>query len=173
MKVIKNIYNSVGLISEWSGRIIRWVIVVMILSVTYDVFMRYVFRSPTIWSFDITSMLLAVLASLAFAYVCYHNGNVRVDILYIRFSPRGKLIIDIVFTLIIFFPLYFMLAFILINDTITAYHLKETSIYTVFHPIVWPYKSLVALGFCLLCLQGVATFLKNVVTLLKGGKEPW
>ena len=145
----------------------------MVLSVTFDVFMRYVFRSPTIWSFDITSMLLAVLAAGAFAYVFYHDGNVRVDILYIRFSPRGKLIVDTVFTLIIFFPLYFMLTFILIKDAIFAYQIKETSIYTVFHPVVWPYKTLVALGFGLLCLQGVATFLKNVVALAKGGKEPW
>lgn len=173
MRVIKKIYDGIGLLSEWSGKVARWVVFVLILAITYEVVMRYVFNAPTIWVFDVSYMLYAVLCSLGFAYVYYHGGNVRVDIIYVRFSPKGKLIIDIVFTLIFFFPLYFMLTAIFAQDVWYAYQIKETTMRTFFYPLTWPYKTLIAVGFGLLCLQGIATFLKDVIALAKGGKQPW
>jgi len=173
VQIIKSIYNGIGLVSEWSGKAVRWVIIILIVIITYEVMMRYLFNAPTFWQFDISSMLLAILATIGFAYVHYHHGNVRVDVIYTRFSPKGKLIIDIVFTLIFFSPLYFMLTTIFIQDAWYAYQVNETLRTTFWYPISWPFKSLVALGFGLLCLQGIATFLKDVAALVKGGKEPW
>lgn len=173
MQIIKNICNGIGLVSEWSGRAVRWVIIILIVIIAYEVTMRYIFNAPTFWQFDISSMLLATLAAMGFAYVHYHHGHVRIDVIYARFSPRGKLILDIVFTVIFFFPLYFMLTRIFFQDALYAYQVKETLRTTFWYPISWPFKSLVALGFGLLVLQGIATFLRDVVALTKGGKEPW
>ncbi|MBA7626731.1 hypothetical protein ES703_34186 [subsurface metagenome] len=173
MRVIKKIYDGIGLLSEWSGRVARFVIIILIVIITYEVMMRYVFNAPTFWQFDISCMLEATFACVGFAYLHYHRGHVRVDVIYTRFSPKGKLITDIVFTLIFFFPLYFLLTMVFIKDALFAYEIQETTMRTYWYPITWPYKSLVALGFSFLCLQGIATFLKDVMALAKGGKEPW
>ena len=173
MKIIKKIYDGVGLVSQWLGRLVMWLVVVLIVIITYEVMMRYLFNAPTVWSFDLGYMLLATLAALGFAYVYYHRGNVRVDVIYTRFSPKGKLIVDVVFTLLFFFPLFFMLVYVFLKDAWYAYSIKEIVPWGCWFPVTWPYKTMIALGFGLLLLQGTATFLKDVAALIKGGKEPW
>ena len=39
-------------ISIWVGRAFGWCILVLTLSVTYEVFVRYVLNAPTVWVFD-------------------------------------------------------------------------------------------------------------------------
>lgn len=173
MRLAKSLYQGIGLVSEWSGKVGRWVILILIVIITYEVMMRYVFNAPTFWQFEVSSMLEAIFACIGFGYLHYHRGHVRVDVAYGKFSPRTKLIIDIIFTLIFFFPLYFMLTYIFIKDALFAYEIKETTMRTYWYPITWPYKTLVALGFSLLCLQGIGTFLRDIAALIKGGKEPW
>ncbi len=173
MKVIKNLYYGMGLISGWSASVARWAIPMLIIVVTYEVVARYLFNAPTIWVFDISSMLYATVVALGFAYVCYHRANVRVDVIYNRFPAKVKLIIDVVFTLTFFFPVCFVLASTFIQDAWYAYRISEISITACFYPLTWPYKTLVALGFVLLFLQGMAIFLQDVIVLGKGGEEPW
>ena len=100
MKIIQRIYNGVGVVSEWAGRIAKWLIVIVIAIVVYDVFMRYVLNAPTSWSWCLSYMLGACFVAVGFAYTYYHQGNVRIDIIYSRFSPKGKLIVDLFFTLV-------------------------------------------------------------------------
>lgn len=173
MRIIKKIYDGIGLVSEWVGRVAMWLVIVLIVIITYEVMMRYLFNAPTIWSFDLGYMFLATLAALGFAYVYYHRGNVRVDVIYIKFSPKTKLIVDIVFTIAFFFPLFFMLALVFVQNAWYAYSIKEIVAWGCWSPLTWPYKTMIALGFSLLFLQGIATFLKDVMALAKGGKEPW
>jgi len=173
MKIIKNIYSAIGLVSEWSSKVASWLVIFLIVIIIYDVTMRHVFNSPTSWAFDLSYMLGAAFAAIGFAYVHYLKGNVRVDLIYNRWTPRGKLLIDIFFTIIFFFPFYFMLANLLVQDALYAYQFGETTFTSHWYPLTWPYKTLIALGFCLLFLQGIAIFLKDIVTLIKWGEDTW
>jgi TRAP-type mannitol/chloroaromatic compound transport system permease small subunit len=110
---------------------------------------------------------------IGFAYVLYHRGHVSVDLIYSKFPTKVKLIINVVFTVIFFFPLFFMLAKVSIEHALWSCSVNEIATDTVWYPIIWPFKIAVALGFCLLFLQGVANFLKDVVQLIQGGSEPW
>jgi TRAP-type mannitol/chloroaromatic compound transport system permease small subunit len=173
MKIIQKIYNGIGLLSEWSGRAVRWLLVPLIISIAYDVFMRYVFNAPTIWSFELSYMLGATLIMVGFAYVLYHRGHVSVDLIYSKFPRKVQLIIDIVLTVIFFFPLFFMLTKVSVEHAFWSCSVNETATESVWYPIIWPFKIAVALGFALLFLQGVANFLKDVMALIQGGGEPW
>jgi len=44
-----NLFES---LSFWVGRAFGWCILVLTLSVTYEVFVRYVLNAPTVWVFD-------------------------------------------------------------------------------------------------------------------------
>ena len=103
--MIRSIYNGISLLSEWSGKAARWLLVPLIVGIAYDVFMRYVFNAPTIWSFSLSYMLGATLIMIGFAYVLYHRGHVSVDLIYSKLPTKVKHIINIVFTSIFFLPL--------------------------------------------------------------------
>ena len=174
MKLSKRIFDILGKISEWSAKTVMWLVVVLIVIVSYDVLMRYIFNAPTNWQFVLSYMLFATSVALGWAYVHYLGGNVRVDILYAKFPIRTRLIIDTLFTLIFFFPSFSLLSFVFIRDAWYAYSIAEkVTFHGTWYPITWPYKTAIALGFCLLFLQGIANFLKDVISLAKGGEKPW
>lgn len=173
VKYIKNICNSIGLVSQWSGRIWSFLVVFMILIITFDVTMRYIFNKPTQWAYDVSYMLLATFISMGFCFVMRHRNHVRVDVLYSHLSPRGKLIVDLLFTLIIFFPLFFKLTMVTFSDVLYALEVNEKTAVTYWYTPTAPYKLMVAIGLALFFLQGVATFLEDLASLIKGGKKPW
>jgi len=159
--------------SERIAKVVSWLVALLILSICYDVFMRYLFNAPTNWSFALSYMMGAALSALGLAYVHSVGGNVRVDIIYNKFSPKMKLILDLFFTIIFFFPLYGLLAYYFGVNTWHAFVIKRYDINSIWYPVVWPYMTAITLGFAFLFLQGIATFLRDLRTLMKGGAEPW
>jgi len=174
VKLSKKVFDLLGKVSEWSARIVMWLVILLIIIVSYDVLMRYMFNAPTKWQFVLSYMLFATSVALGWAYVHYVGGNVRVDVLYTRFPTRVKLIIDTLFTLIFFFPSFSLLSYVFIRDAWYAYSIGEkVTFHGIWYPITWPYKTAIALGFCLLLVQGIAIFLRDMISLAKGGGKPW
>jgi len=173
MKAIQKICNAVAALTDWIKTVSKWLIVLIVAIVFYDVFMRYVLNKPTSWAWSLTYMLGACFYALGFAYNWLHDGNTRVDILYQRFSPKTKLWIDLIFTLLFAIPIIAIVTVLLGTDTLFALKVKQVDDMSYWKPITWPYKTGVTIGFVFLFIQIIATFLKDVVTLIKGGKEPW
>lgn len=173
MRTIQKIYNCVSRVSERSGRMVSFLLALLVLNIVYDVFARYLFNAPTVWSYELSSMTGTAIIAMGMCYVYYHHANVKIDIIYSRLPPKGKLIIDVCFALFCFFPLVVMLTKVWAQDTWQSYVLHEVSSETILYPVLWPIKLVVTIGFGLLFLQGVANFLKDVLSLAKGGKEPW
>ena len=173
MIVLRKIYDAIGQISEKSGRVVSFLVAVLIVSMVYEVFSRYAFNAPTTWSFTVSYMVGASIIALGMCYVHYHDANVRVDVIYSRLPRKGKLVIDTVLTVFFFFALVFMLTKMWAEDTWHAYVIKEVPTQSIWYPPLWPFKLVITLGFALLFVQGIATFLRDLASLLKGGREPW
>jgi TRAP-type mannitol/chloroaromatic compound transport system permease small subunit len=170
---MRRFYNDMTSTSERIAKIVSWIVALLIINICYDVFMRYLFNAPTNWSYASSYMMGAALSTLGLAYVYSVGGNVRVDIIYNKFSPKVKLIIDLFFTVVFFFALYGLLAYYFGVNTWNAFVVKRYDINSIWYPVVWPYMTAITLGFALLFVQGIATFLKDLGALMKGGKEPW
>lgn len=105
MKFLKFVLTNSENISEWSGKLASYITLALIVTITYGVFLRYVFNAPTKWSYDITYMLGGTLILLPMAYVLRHRGHVSIDILRKKFPADTALLIDTIFSLVFFFPL--------------------------------------------------------------------
>ena len=173
MSLVEKIYRGVGLVSGWSGRVASFLVVILVISITYDVFMRYALNAPTTWSYPLSYMLGGCVVVLGMPYVYYRNANVRIDVIYSRLPPKTKLALDICLSFLVFFPTVFVLVTIFGEDAWHAYVIKEVAIETIWYPILWPFKTLMALGLGLLFLQGITTLIKDIVSLTKGGTESW
>ncbi len=157
--------------SDRLGQLAKWVVLFIIVAITYDVFMRYALNAPTVWSWATSQMAGACFISLGLAYTYHVGANVRVDVIYQRFSLRTRLTIDVVFTVLFFFPLFFILTKLFWQDAWFAISIGQTDDSSVWGPLTWPYKTIVAFGFLVFLLQGVGTFLENVLALAKEGKK--
>jgi len=171
MRVLKKMCDGIGVVSEWSGRVVMFLVIVLIVSIAYDVFARYLFNAPTVWSYTLSYMLGTAIIAIGLPYVYYHNANVRVDVIYSKLPPRGRLILDVVLTILLFFPMVFLLIKVFGEDLWQAYLCGEVATDSIWYPILWPFKLVITLGLVFLFLQGIATFIGNLQRLFKGGNE--
>jgi TRAP-type mannitol/chloroaromatic compound transport system permease small subunit len=95
MSSLERFVTKIERLSELVGKGGSWLCAVMILAIGYEVIMRYIFRAPTLWSFDVSYMLGGSMYVLGLAWVLREDGNVRVDALSARFSPKLQLYINI------------------------------------------------------------------------------
>jgi len=168
MIFLKRLTQIIDSISDYSGRIVGWIAIPMIAALIYEVFARYVLHRPTIWSYEITYMIYGTHFLLGAAYTLYVKGHIRIDLLYMKFPPRGRALIDVFGYLIIFFPIMFILVISGFDMAKDAYEIKEVSQFTPWQPILWPFKSVICVGFSLLILQGIAEFIRSVIVLIRG-----
>jgi len=173
MTVLKKVYDTVGHLSEWSGRIVSVAIPALVIVITLDVFMRYVFNNPTNWAYELSYMLGTATISLGLPYVHFHASHIRVDVIYSRLAPLARLVLDVGLTLVLFFPLVFMWTRVFGANAWRSFLTHEISYDSLWYPVLWPFKSIIVLGFFLLLLQGAATFARDVATLARGGRAPW
>lgn len=164
---MKTILKVIDSISEWSGRTVRWLALALVLVMTYEVIMRYVFNQPTVWGFETSVMLGATIYALAFSYVHRHRSHIRVDIFYSHLSPRKKAIIDVVGTLLLCFPLMIILVNTSVDNAWSAWIGKERLVLTFWYPPSGPLRTVVALGIILLALQIVAQFIRDLYMLVR------
>ena len=143
-------------LSTLVGQAFAWCILLLTAVVVYEVFVRYVFRAPTTWGYDVSYMLYGTLFMMAGAYALSRNGHVRGDFLYRNFPPRRQAWFDLVLYVLFFFPAIF--AFMISGWTFFADSLRqnERSMFSPTGPVIWPFKFLIPVVGALLLLQGLA-----------------
>jgi len=165
---MKKIIHTVDAISDWTAKTARWLIPILMVLVTLEVTLRYVFTRPTLWGYELHVMLAATSYMLAFAYTHQQRAHVRVDMIYAHLPPRGQALIDFLGTLVLFFPFIFLLSFAAWGYTFKAWATSEKMAITGWYPPAGPLRTMVLLGLCLFALQGVAHFFRDTYQLVRG-----
>lgn len=148
-------------ISEWSGKAVMWFCLALVLLLTFEVFMRYVLSRPTIFSYEVSTMIGVTITAGGLAFTHKYHGHVRVDVFWRLLSDKGKAIADVVGALIFFFPLVIVLVYISTWWTYSSISIGEIMIKTYLYPPAWPVRAVMALGFFLFVAQGVAKLIRD------------
>src|ERR687891_2942988 len=148
--------------TDVSGTLVAWLNVPLVLAVSYEVFARYLFHAPTIWSFDITYMLYGTIFMLGAAYALHKGAHIRTDFFFGKWSIRTKGVIDSSAYIVFFFPSIFPFLIVSWGEGWYAFQIGERSEQTPWRPILWPYKMVVPLACLLLLIQGVSETIKSV-----------
>lgn len=168
MVIIKGLLRVIDWLSEWTGRVVSWIAVSIMVTMTYEVMMRFIFRAPNKWITDVTIMSGGTLFLLSTAYVMLHNTNVRVDIFYAKWSAKTKALVDLIFT---FCYLFGAIAVFTQQAWIQArlsFLQHEISQWGYWEPSMVPFRFVIAYGFTLLALETLSWFVKNVYLLATG-----
>lgn len=156
-------------ISVWTGKIFSFLLLAATAVVIYEVVRRYVFNAPSTFGLELTIYLCAMTYMVGGAYALVYDSHVKVDVLYMRWSPRTRALIDLIFSPI-FFAGIIMLVYIGSVWTIKAITGGVTSGST-WDPDIWPMRMMIPFGAFLLLLQGVAKSIRDFRVVM-GRKEP-
>jgi TRAP-type mannitol/chloroaromatic compound transport system permease small subunit len=154
--------------TDTTGTWVAWLNIPLVLAVSYEVFARYAFNAPTIWSFDVTYMLYGTIFMLGSAFALHKGAHIRTDFFFEKWSVRTKGTIDSVAYLVFFFPSIAVFLLVSWNEGWYAFTINETSEQTPWRPILWPYKMVVPLTCLLLLIQGVSETIKSVFAARTG-----
>ncbi len=91
-------------LSAWVGKAFAWCILVLTFGTTYEVMMRYLFRNPTDWAFDMSYIMYGALFMMAGAYALSRDAHVRGDVVYRLWKPKIQASIELTLYVIFFFP---------------------------------------------------------------------
>jgi len=172
LSLLKTILSAVDRCNEIVAKIFAWAMVALVLTMSYEVVSRYVFGKPTLWSYDVSYFLGSMTLMLGMAYTLQVKGHVSIDIIYNRFSPRGRALLYVIFALTLFFPLWILMVKAMVPHTIFSWNSRETSWVGTWQPIIYPFKTWITLGVVMLLLQGVAEFIRDLYVLITGGERP-
>ena len=165
---MRRVLKTIDSTNERLGLGLRYVAVFLMLVVCAEVVMRYVFNSPTSQLPVIQTWTGTALYSLAFGYVMLHKAHVRVDVVYGRFSDRGKAIVDIIFWFVFFLPSVGFITYSGFNWMVHAWASHERSMITYWYPPMAPIRTIVFIGMVLFMLQGLATLFRDIYLASKG-----
>ncbi|MBE7420432.1 MAG: TRAP transporter small permease subunit [Ideonella sp.] len=165
---LARIARRLDTIAIWSGRSACWLLLPMVLGLSYEVVARYLFNAPTIWAYDLTFMLYGSFFLLGAAFTLQRKGHVRTDSLYADWSPRAQAAVDLVCYFVIFLPFVGVLVFVGWGYFIKAYTTGETFVTSAWQPLTWPLKLALPLGGALLLVQGASEVLKCLHTIRTG-----
>jgi len=162
VNIIRRLLHFVDSVSEVTGKAFGYLILVLVVVVLYEVLMRYVFNISQMWSFETAQYLFGAFFVMGGAYLLFHEGHVKIDVLYSKLSPRGRAITDLV-TSVFFFIFIGLLIWKGWELAWRAFLLGERTD-SAWHPLVWPVRMLMPVGAFLVLLQGLAKFIRDIVT---------
>lgn len=93
--------QTIDNVNEWFGRLVSYLILGIIGITIWEVVLRYLFNSPTVWVSETSEFLFAYCFLLGGAYTLAVGGHVGVDVISSRLSPRAQAFLSL-FTFIFF-----------------------------------------------------------------------
>ena len=155
-------------LSTWSGKLFAWLIVVLMLVVSIEVFKRYILNAPTAWIFDLDAMLYGTLFMMCGAYTLSQDGHVRGDFLYTNMRPRTQASFDLALYFLFFLPGVVALVYAGYYYGMDSWRINEHSNVTAEGPPIYQFKLVIPIAGALVMLQGIAEIIRCIVCLRTG-----
>ena len=144
------------------------IIMAMMLFTVTDVFLRYVFRKPLIWNYDLQSVLIVCVIFLGIAYVQFQRRHIQIDIVTARLSKNNQLWFQVVNNLV-FLCFTALIAWQMSLQTLGAIRLNDYLEGIVRIPL-WPAKASITLGSGFLSIAVVINIFNDFRSLLRSRK---
>ncbi len=144
------------------GRMAMYLVFVLAAVLMWSVIAK-AFFTPALWTQEMAQFTMVGYFVLGGAYSLILGANVRMDLLYGRWSPTRQAAVDCisVFALIIFLVVVLWGG---IESTIYAFEVGERS-RTVWRPYMAPIKIVICVGVFLMILQSIAFLIRDIATL--------
>jgi TRAP-type mannitol/chloroaromatic compound transport system permease small subunit len=133
------------------------------------VVLRYGLNEGWIWMQESITYLHATVFMVAAAWTMQADEHVRVDIFYREASPRFRLWVDLVGTVVFLVPFSLFLVYVGWDYVSSAWAVRESSSEPGGLPLVWLLKTLVLVLPALLLLQAAVTVNRCVSGLRRAG----
>jgi len=164
MNMLLKLSRWIDSLNERVGKLVMWLVLVTTLIATGNALAKYLLGEGSNAWLEAQWYGFGAMFLLGAGYTLRHNGHVRIDVLYQRFSARGQAFIDLLGGILFLLPVSILLTWLSWPLFAESWRIQEMS------PdagglIRWPIKLILPLGFGLLLLQGISEIIKRIGVL--------
>ena len=164
MKALLALSRAIDALNERVGRLVYWLIVIMVLISTANPVSRYALNMASNAWLEMQWYLFAAVFLLAAGYTLLHNEHIRIDVVSGTFSRRTRLWIDVFGTVFFLLPMSLYIMWSSWEPFMNAWTSGEISS-SAGGLIRWPARLMIPVGFFLLSLQGFSELIKRIAQL--------
>lgn len=165
--------DTIEKISEWSGRAVSWLTLLMVLLVFFVVILRYLFNIGSIQMQESIIYLHGMVFLLAAAYTLQQDEHVRVDVFYNSMSHQKRAWVDLMGTLIFLFPVCLYIFLMSLDYVLLSWRIQESSGEAGGLSALYLLKTLILMMPVLMMIQGLAWILRCSLFLFFRGSSPY
>ena len=171
MKVLLGLSRLIDGLNERIGKLACWLVLAAVLVSAGNAVVRKVFDTSSNAFLEGQWYMFATLFLLSGGYTLLKQEHVRIDVIYLRFSRRTQVGIDLFGTILFLLPMSLLMLYLSWPYFTNAFISGETSA-NAGGLIQWPVKMMMPVGFTLLALQGVSEIIKRVAWLKGLAPDP-
>ena len=164
MNALLALSRAIDAITERVGRIVYWLILVVVLISAANATVRKLFNFSSNAYLEIQWYLFSVIFLFLAGYTLLHNDHVRIDIIAGRLSRRAQNWIDVVGIVLFLMPMSFVIMWLSWPLFVDSWVRHEVST-NAGGLIIWPARLMMPVGFALLIVQGVSELIKRIAFL--------
>jgi TRAP-type mannitol/chloroaromatic compound transport system permease small subunit len=159
-KAIKAYVRYVDAVNRVVGRFAMYLIFVMMAVLLFSSTSRKLFGVSHIWVVEVAQFLLAAYYLLGGGYSMQLDSHVRMDLVYSRWSPKVRAVVD---AITVFFLIFYLVVLLIGGISSTEYAIAYgQKNYSSWAPPLAPIKIIMSIGIFLMLLQVVAAFFKDL-----------
>ena len=164
MSVIKQVLSAFNKVNVSLGRLVSWLVLLMVVTVFGIVILRYVFSIGWIWLQELVTWMHAMVFLLVAAYTLSEDAHVRVDVFYRRWSKSSQRRVNLFGSLFCLCPISLFLIFGSYDYVEASWSIKEASKDAggLVYPFVPLLKTAIPLTGVLLFMQGLVVAYKSI-----------
>ena len=160
-----NIIHAIEELNIWIGRAFGWCILILIFSIVYEIFVRYVLNAPTVWAFDVMVQMYGALFLMAGPYALAQGNHSRADVLYRFLSISSQARLDLILYITFFFPGMLALVWFGWEIAMNSWQHQEVSWNSPARIQIYYFKTLIPLAGGLFIIQGIAECLRCLIAI--------
>lgn len=159
------------------GRLISLLILPLITIIVYSALKSFFFKSPPIWTFEMSLFLFGCFFMLGSAYCHMQKKHVAVDIINHYLPPKWQRLQGVFSELIVLFVAVVLIVISVPSAWNATLILERSILQTPFNPYVWWFRWIIPLSALLIAVQACVDMIahirgtfasSNVTTVLPG-----
>lgn len=154
----------INTIERWSNLLGTWLIIFLMVLVCADVIYRTLFSASIIGAIELSEMIMIGVCSLTLAFTQNERGHVRMELFIGKLKGRTRQVFEFTAVLLcfLFVILVFIMTVISAKDSIAIMEIVEG----ISELPLWPWKTLIPIGFFLLCIRLMIQLIKHLKLIL-------
>lgn len=165
MSWISKTISYIDNITEYTGKSIAWLTLLMVVLSFAIVVLRYTFNFGWVAMQESVLYFHGIVFMMGAAYTLKADSHVRVDIFYQKFNYRQKAWVNLFGSLFLLLPVCLTIFVLSYDYVLVSWKILEKSVEPGGLPFVYLNKTLLLLLAITLLLQGVAEIGRNIMTL--------